>query len=138
MHLQAEVTTQVRIKNEKGEYLLLRLAEPGRKFHYPGGHVDENENYQQAAEREVREETGLTIKCGEAFRVFQITWKDKPLIGLVCNATTIVNSSLSIKLSSEHDAYRWFSVQEIKTSADVDEHLLVDFSWSFTRKSRLS
>lgn len=50
-----------------GEKLLLirRAKPPGQGFwSIPGGHVEPGESWQEAVEREVREETGLVATCG--------------------------------------------------------------------------
>ncbi len=43
----------------------------------PGGSVELGETLQQAAEREVLEETGLTVKAGEAVHVFDYVERAK-------------------------------------------------------------
>ncbi len=57
------------IRNEKGEYLLLRRSENSRtnpgKWDLPGGKVDRGETLKEAVAREVQEETGISINPGE-------------------------------------------------------------------------
>lgn len=52
------------IRNDVGSYLLIQRATPPQKGHWtlPGGRVEAGETLQQAAIREVREETGLVIR----------------------------------------------------------------------------
>ena len=64
LQLQQEdvaLSTKAFIKNAAGETLI--LYDPSVDFwDLPGGHVKEGETTQQSLEREVKEETGLTIK----------------------------------------------------------------------------
>ena len=53
---------QVVILNNKGEVCLVSRKGDHSDFGLPGGKVDEGETYEEAAIREVKEETGLDIK----------------------------------------------------------------------------
>ena len=53
---------QVVILNDKGEVCLVSRKEDHSDFGLAGGKVDEGETYEEAAIREVKEETGLDIK----------------------------------------------------------------------------
>lgn len=54
----------------EGKVLLLRAEEPGRVYYFlPGGHVQHGERMQEAALREVREETGLEAEVIRALGV---------------------------------------------------------------------
>lgn len=51
------------LKNEKNEYLLvIRAIEPKKGYlDFPGGFVEEGENFEEASRREAREELGIDI-----------------------------------------------------------------------------
>jgi ADP-ribose pyrophosphatase YjhB (NUDIX family) len=54
----------------EGRVLLLRAVEPGRTYYFlPGGHVKHGERAQEAAVREVLEETGLSVSIERALGV---------------------------------------------------------------------
>ncbi len=54
----------------EGRVLLLRAQEPGRTYYFlPGGHVQHGERAQEAAVREVKEETGLEVAVERALGV---------------------------------------------------------------------
>lgn len=57
------------VVNEAGEILLQQRKDNG-KWGYPGGIVDVNENTEEAAQREVYEEAGITANSLELFGVF--------------------------------------------------------------------
>ena len=54
-------------KAEEWNVLLIRHAK-GRHISFPKGHVEPGEMESQTAEREVREETGLTLRVDRRFR----------------------------------------------------------------------
>jgi ADP-ribose pyrophosphatase YjhB (NUDIX family) len=50
------------VRNEQGEILLIRPIFPPREWNLPGGKVGKRETPQDAAAREVREETGIEVE----------------------------------------------------------------------------
>jgi len=57
------------VVNEKGE-ILLQLRKDNLHWGYPGGVVDINEVVEEAAKRELQEETGIVAASMELFGVF--------------------------------------------------------------------
>ncbi len=77
-----------------------------------GGGVKEKDSPQKALEREIMEETGLTVKIREPFNVFTFeNEKQEFKIGI-----TFVCDYLDgkIKLSSEHSDFKWIDSRDIK------------------------
>lgn len=56
------------VRDEQGRLLLVRT--PARGWEFPGGQVEVGESLTQALEREVREESGLTVRTGRLLAVY--------------------------------------------------------------------
>ena len=72
----------------------------------PGGHVDENEGLEDAARREVKEETDLEVPP------LSLLGKDSNIGKLTYFYVTEEWEGV-IKLSHEHEEYRWVSKMEL-------------------------
>ena len=56
------LTTMVKIIKDNGDFLVqIRTKNDWPGLTFPGGHVEDNEDIEQCAIREIKEETGLTI-----------------------------------------------------------------------------
>jgi ADP-ribose pyrophosphatase YjhB (NUDIX family) len=98
------------VRDDEGRVLLvLRANEPSRgRWSLPGGRIEPGESAEQAAAREVREETGLDVTVG----------------ALVCRAdlgpyvvddfaATVVGGTL--RAGDDALDARWFSVEEMRS-----------------------
>jgi 8-oxo-dGTP diphosphatase len=96
---------------------VLTLNDPGFGLDFPGGKLQDGETDLVAAlRREVEEETSLEIDIGSPF----VTWLDPrhPFVRLTGRAVLLVGyrcrlMSGTVRLSAEHDAYRWIEAAEI-------------------------
>ena len=59
------------VRDDHGRVLLLRhrLWPPGRQWGFPTGYANKGERHEDTIAREVREETGLTVKAGRLLKV---------------------------------------------------------------------
>ncbi len=61
--------------------LILRGHEPGKGlWSIPGGRIEPGETDEQAVIREVREETGLTVSCGQLLGAAELPGQDGAVI----------------------------------------------------------
>ncbi len=117
------------LQNE-GKVLLIRRSRhekfyPG-SFELPGGKVDFGEDSAKALEREFLEETNLKIKVGEPLRTFSYVSDEgyRHSVEIVFRVS-LVSNPLDIKLSDDHDEYKWVLPIEVndglKLSAEIQK-----------------
>jgi 8-oxo-dGTP diphosphatase len=98
------------INNDK--FLMLKFskeANPGEKWIFPGGRLDEGEQAKDGLAREIQEETNLQVKVGKPVDV--TIWGDgddnRYAVFFICK---LIGGE--IKLSREHQDYKWFSFED--------------------------
>lgn len=90
-----------------GEFLvLLRCAADGGYWHTVAGGVDDGETYAEAAERELREETGLAARPRDLERAY--VYDDVRVQAFLVD----VDAGWEPTLNAEHDDYRWCACDE--------------------------
>jgi len=108
------ISTGVAIVKD-GKILLLRRSIDdflGGYYELPGGGVDDGETIEQAAMREVKEETGLVPSIViTIFKGFDYTTDKKPLVRQV---NLIIEAKPGeVKLSAEHDDFLWANKNDL-------------------------
>jgi 8-oxo-dGTP pyrophosphatase MutT (NUDIX family) len=132
MQEQKHFNVTVYVMNENKEFLFIKHKKLN-KWLAPGGHIDQNENPEDAAIREVKEETGLDITligdrlptendlirpCGIQHNI--ITQNEHEHFDLIYLAKT--DNSEVVLNDHETNGINWFSLDEInKDSFDSFE-----------------
>ena len=102
---------------DEPRYLIIR--DSYGNWGFPKGHLEDGERPEEAALREVREETCLEIEIVKPIKIFHLYRGDKTaqneLVGIIYWCTT---QSDRITLSPEHDAYRWLPPYEALDMVD--------------------
>ncbi len=99
--------------NGNREYLILHYADG--HWDFPKGKIEENETIQEAAHRELREETGLSMELNDQFRkVFTYTFIEKGGTEAHKEVTLMLGrvNRKEVVLSHEHRGYVWLSYQD--------------------------
>ena len=126
------VTLQVGVKiifsNTKGQYLLAKrsgLNWGEGKWETFGGRIDPGTPLIDNLAREILEETGLAYSGTPRLLTAQDILKEKDgnLTHVVRLTYTDVIPKGVIKLAEEHNEYRWFSLDELKSIASIDSYL---------------
>jgi 8-oxo-dGTP diphosphatase len=95
------------------QVLLVKRANPPKQglWCIPGGKVEFGENLQQAAEREIKEETGVVIKATTPVYVFDLIEDEKRHYVIVDLLADYISGTP--KASDDADDAKWFSLQDI-------------------------
>lgn len=113
--------------NKNGEVLVLN--DPVLGLDFPGGKIQEGEpNFADSLKREVFEETGLRIEIGEPFAQWHLkltqghesAGKTIYLVGFKCKYL-----AGDVKISDEHDSYKWVNKNNYKELADGGDYFKV-------------
>ncbi|MGM5480779.1 MAG: bis(5'-nucleosyl)-tetraphosphatase [Nanobdellota archaeon] len=93
------------------KYLLIRSAK-GKMWGYPKGKQEPDESDHETAVREVKEETGLTVKRLDGFKedVHYLSRKDKPK-RLTLFLGKAEQTDVKLK-TDEIDSYEWLSYEQ--------------------------
>lgn len=124
--MKAFVIAKVLVVNDAGEILVLRRSQtdtrrPGQ-WDFPGGWVEEGEDFTLAAVRETKEEAGIAIdRPPLVYAMSNIM--DEHGAGTWLFFVGQVKGRPEVTLSFEHDAYAWKTTDELRTELQYDKHL---------------
>ena len=119
------------IFDEKGRCLLIRRSVNNRSFvgcwEWPGGKVDDAEDFAVAVMREAREETALDIEITNLAGATQFEMP-KVNVALLCMEARILDGELT--LSDEHDDSAWVPLNELAQwkLADQIRDFMLDYA----------
>lgn len=116
------VAVKAVIVRENDEILLIKRAKDNpswpEKFDMPGGKLEKDENINSGLEREVKEETGITIQAGPIVYAFDIikdyileNGKERRVYGKGFRLLAQYKGG-EIKLSKEHESYEWIKIEQ--------------------------
>ncbi len=123
---QYNVAVSMIVVNEEKDEILL-IQQYGRpSYILVAGYVSRGESLEDAVEREVREETGMTVSHMKFNRTQFFEKSDT----LMCNFTAFVKDSSEMKANYEIDSYAWFTRDEARANIrpnSLAEYFLVSY-----------
>ena len=97
-------------------FLLLKRINRPAIWGPPGGHLNINEDPHSGLQREIGEETGLSINIHQPVTTWFGRFRSLPLLAMDYLCST---DSDKVILSKEHDQYRWLSIEELDTNTAI-------------------
>lgn len=104
-------------RGSEAEHLEVLLIQRGRppfrgQYALPGGFVNPDESVDDAAARELKEETGVDCGCLEQLRTFSTPGRDPRRWVITCAYLALVEKSeITVKAGDDAKAAEWFSVK---------------------------
>ena len=98
-----------------GSYRIFDFTLQCRKWDFPKGKIEDKETLRQAATREIKEETGQTVKPDKDFeQTLSYYFKDKTGV-MISKTVTLFLSKVTtreVTLSPEHIYYKWLIFED--------------------------
>jgi len=116
MKEQCFPTAAIVVKNNK--ILLLHRIKNFDVWEFPGGKIEFGESPEDAAIREVKEETDLTVKSQGLFTINSHTTPQKNHHIWFYYKCKIIKGKIKIK-DKDHNDYRWFTFEEMKKLSNI-------------------
>lgn len=116
-------------ENEAEKILLIRRGKEPFKdlWALPGGFVNMDETLEQAAIRELVEETGIKLKSPEQFRVFDAIDRDPRHRTISVVFYAIIPAILPVKGGDDASEAAWFSLAELPPLAFDHAEIISEF-----------
>ena len=122
MNMKIGVSQKAIILNKEGKLLAVHRTETApsnaNRWDFPGGGINFKEDAIESIKREIKEETNLEVEDADPFDVIAEWFENGNwvTIGYVAKA-----KSKEVKLSYEHDEYKWVTPEEFLELDSADK-----------------
>ncbi len=110
---RVDVAYVLLVDEHEGNVLLVKNKGPGASYYtLPGGAVEQGETLEEAAIREVKEETGLDVQLGGIFSVDEAFFEDRGHHAIFFTFIgKIIGGEINISLPEEIEEITWMALQ---------------------------
>lgn len=114
-------------KEQRLEYLVLHYG--SSHWDFPKGKIEPGETSEQAALREIKEETGLGVNLDTSFEhrlFYKFKNREGELVSKQVSFYVALSNSKEVTISEEHTGFKWLSYEEARQLLTYDNavHLL--------------
>ena len=129
------VTVDCVIFHDNNLLLIKRGQEPYKgKWALPGGFVDIDEDLEDAAKRELKEETGIEVKNLVQLRTFGDIGRDpRGRVISVVHGGSIHSDEIAMKAGDDADEVQWFQLTNLPPLA-FDHDKIIRFAIDYFKK----
>ncbi|MBN2745967.1 MAG: NUDIX hydrolase [Bacteroidales bacterium] len=124
-------TVDIIVLSKEEKILLIQRKKPPFKGQWalPGGFVDLDETLEQAALRELKEETGISFDTLTAFKIYDAIDRDPRhrTISMVFFKTELAMHNLSVIAGDDAASAQWFSIYDLPELAFDHKKIIRDF-----------
>ena len=122
-----QVGVKILLKNEEGRYLLLRRSlkkypEIKGRWDIVGGRINPGTSLRENLEREIKEETGLSLNGNTQLVAAQDILRNSERHVVRLTYTGEASGTLMLD-TQENDMYQWYSKEELNNIEDIDIYL---------------
>lgn len=118
------LSVRVMLEDDNGLVLIVKRSDTSDwnpcKWEFPGGKLDPGESFDDALRREVREETGLTVKITALVGAVEDDCKNFRIVHLLMKGQVVDGT---IAMSHEHTDYKWVSKADL-ASQNVTSYII--------------
>ncbi len=122
----------------RDDSVLLAWHKKQQYYFLPGGHVEVGESSAAALVREIMEELGLAVTCGDFLLLFEHAWKNGEELQHELTSVfdmELVDADAELESRVDHLEFRWVPVAEITTVKFLPGELRDPVVYAVTGKS---
>lgn len=96
------------------------VGDMGGRWEFPGGKIEDGEDFETAIKREMREEFGVDVAVGQKITESTFMHKDKECLLFVFEVKFAGDGIENPFVLTEHTEYKWADIEEVRNMNFVD------------------